>query len=197
MRRREACRAQLGIGGRMVMRKVLVWVGCVVLGVVTSSSSWAAEASTQPVKAATRAATEPTFAKPADVAKVVPEELYPKKASDWTELRIESCNDALAEKTHGKSATLEITVWRVGVNKEGGPDRRLIVWGKVVRLGQVPVYQWFYFDDDQKGKLTAINPGDKLTITGTMFRNFYHRREGEVALGINLEHCRVVTGKGK
>lgn len=188
------------------MRK-LPYLGWITLAVL-SSSLGAAErgkpatpATTGPARVAakptTQGATEPTFAKAEDVARVVPAELYPKKAADWTELRIESCNEALAEKTHGKPATLSVTVWRVGVNKEGKPDRRLIVWGKVVRLGQVPAYQWFYFDDDQKGKLTAINPGDKLTITGTMFQNFYHRREGEVALGINLEHCEIVPQQAK
>ena len=136
------------------------------------------------------------FKTPLDVIQTVPANLYPANARGWTDIRISNVNDVLKEKAKSKPATFALTVREVKVIKEAQPDLRLAVVAEPVQVGQTTVHIWCYFDEDQKPRLSALNPGDKLTLTGKVWNpRFERQKDGSVPLIIDLYKCDVSGGR--
>jgi hypothetical protein len=132
------------------------------------------------------------FKTPIEVIQTVPANLYPANAKGWTDIRISNVNDVLKQKAKDKTATFALTVREVKVIKEAQPDLRLAVVAEPIQVGQTTVHIWCYFDEDQKPRLTTLNPGDKLTLTGKVWNpRFERQKDNTVPLIIDLYKCDV------
>lgn len=138
------------------------------------------------------ATTQPTFTSAAEVVKVVPDDMYPKTAAGWTDLKIEAINDVLTQKVKDHQGTFAAEVYTVKVTKENPPDKRLTLWPVKTNMGKVPVIYYYHFDDKWKTQLAALNKGDKITVTGTIVWPRFQRNGTEVLLAFDLEKCEIV-----
>lgn len=161
-----------------------------VLLILTATCVLAAE----PKKPATTQAAQ-SFTSPADVVKVVPKDLLPTQAKDWTDLRIDAINDVLHQKAEGQPGQFSVTVAKVESKKDAAEGKRLAITGKTLAVGQVKVWNWYWFDDNQKAALATIKPDQPLTIKGRIQSVHFKRDGSTVVLAFNFDRCELVPTK--
>jgi hypothetical protein len=62
-------------------------------------------------------------------------------------------------------------------------------------VGKLPVWSYFFFDEDKKDKLASLNHGDTITVTGKLNPVAIEQQGSVVALQIAMAHCDVTQSK--
>jgi hypothetical protein len=127
-----------------------------------------------------------------DVLGVLPGNLYSTSQKEWTGLKRDAANDVLERRVKDAPATFTVKVHSVGNGKRGVDREKLLLTAEDQKAGPMKVYLWFWFEDDQKKALSAVSPGDLLTIKGVMARPRLEVRWGATCLSIDLGHCEIV-----
>jgi hypothetical protein len=137
---------------------------------------------------------EGKFTDPQQLVDAVSPNLWPPTADGWTQLKLEAINDAFHKQVNGNTGTFTITVDKVQPDHSSNRGTYLVI-AKATVVGKLPVWSYFFFDDDKKDKLASLNHGDTITVTGKLNPVAIEQQGSVVALQIAMAHCDVAPSK--
>jgi hypothetical protein len=115
---------------------------------------------------------------PLDIIHAVPEDMYPKTVSEWTNDRQAAVNQELNKAISGRKGTFQAVV------QEIYPASGRVLTRSVL-VGKISFHIIVHFDADARGPLSSLRVGMPFTVTGEL----HFPRFTGMELVVTLDHC--------